>query len=56
MNKDDGFSDDEESDKELDLIFSHSNNILVKPLHVNGLLLSLDRVGHLGIQNRETIN
>lgn len=47
MNKFDGFSDDEETDKELDLIFSHSNNILVKPLHVNDLLLSLDRVGHL---------
>ena len=47
INQDDGFSDDEEIDKELALIFSKSNNILVKPLAVNGLLLSLDRVGHL---------
>lgn len=47
MNKGDVFSDDEESDKELDLIFSRSNNILVKPSHINGLLLSLDRVGNL---------
>ena len=47
MNKTDGFEDDYDSDKELDLLFSHSNNILVKPLHINGLLLSLDRIGHL---------
>lgn len=40
-------SSDEESDKELDLLFSKWNNILVKPMHTNGLLLSLDRAGHL---------
>ena len=39
--------DDEEIDAELALLFSKQNNILVKPLLVNGLLLSLDRVGHL---------
>lgn len=39
--------EDEESDKELDLLFSKWNNILVKPTLVEGLLLSLDRLGHL---------
>ena len=47
MNENDAFSDDEERDKELDLLFSFSNNILVRPLQINGLLLSLDRTGHL---------
>lgn len=47
MNKMDGFDEDYESDKELDLLFSHPNNILVRPLHIDGLLLSLDRTGHL---------
>lgn len=46
INKDDVFVDDEE-DKELNLLFSKWNNILVRPLLVDGLLLSLDRVGHL---------
>lgn len=39
--------DDEEQDKELDLLFSKWNNILVRPLLINDLLISLDRVGHL---------
>ncbi len=39
--------EDEEQDKELDLLFSKWNNILVRPLLINGTLLSLDRVGHL---------
>ena len=38
---------DEEQDKESDLLFSKWNNILVRPILINGLLLSLDRVGHL---------
>ena len=46
INKDDVFAEDEE-DKELNLLFSKWNNILVRPLLVDGLLLSLDRVGHL---------
>lgn len=47
INQSDIFIDDEEIDKELALLFSKNNNILVKPLLVNGLLLSLDRSGHL---------
>ena len=47
INQSDVFVDDEEMDKELALLFSKQNNILVKPLLVNDLLLSLDRVGHL---------
>lgn len=47
VNSDDIIIDDEETDKELDLLFSKWNNILVKPLVVNKLLLSLDRTGHL---------
>ncbi len=39
--------EDEEQDKELDLLYSKWNNILVRPLLINGTLLSLDRVGHL---------
>lgn len=39
--------EDEERDKELELLFSKWNNILVKPTLVDGLLLSLDRLGHL---------
>lgn len=38
---------DEEQDKELALLYSKWNNILVRPILINGLLLSLDRVGHL---------
>ena len=38
---------DEEQDKESDLLYSKWNNILVRPLLINGTLLSLDRVGHL---------
>ena len=44
---DSGISSDEETDKALDLYFSKWNNILIKPILVNDLLLSLDRVGHL---------
>lgn len=47
MNAHDFFSDDEDRDKELDLVFSFPNNILVRPLQANGLLLSIDRTGHL---------
>lgn len=39
--------DDEEIDEELAFQFSKVNNILVKPLLVNNLLVSLDRSGHL---------
>ncbi len=39
--------EDEDSDKELDYLFSKWNNILVRPLLVNGILISIDRVGHL---------
>ena len=39
--------EDEELDKKLELYFSKWNNILVRPLLINGLLLTLDRVGHL---------
>lgn len=47
INNSEVFDDEEEEiDKELALLFSKQNNILVKPLLVNGLLLSIDRVGH----------
>lgn len=39
--------DEEELDKNLELLFSKPNNVLIKPLFVDGLLLSLDRIGHL---------
>ena len=39
--------DEEETDKELALYFSKWNNILVRPILINNLLVSLDRVGHL---------
>ena len=39
--------DEEETDRELSLLFSKWNNILVKPMLVNNILLSIDRVGHL---------
>lgn len=48
--------EDEESDKELDLLFSKWNNILVRPIFINGLLLSLDRVGHLDAFQLEKSN
>jgi outer membrane protein assembly factor BamB len=47
LNNSDITLEDEELDKKLELYFSKWNNILVRPLFVNGLLLSLDRVGHL---------
>ena len=47
INASDAFVDEEETDKELDLLFSKWNNILVKPILFNDLLLSLDRSGHL---------
>ncbi len=39
--------DEEETDKELDLVFSKWNNILLRPMLINNLLISLDRTGHL---------
>lgn len=54
INSSDVFVEDEEIDEELALLFSKQNNILVKPLLVNGLLLSLDRVGHLEAFKIET--
>ena len=39
--------DEEETDRELSLQFSKWYNILVKPMLVNNILLSIDRVGHL---------
>ena len=39
--------EEEKTDKELDLLFSKWNNILISPSLVDGTLLSLDRVGHL---------
>jgi outer membrane protein assembly factor BamB len=47
INASDVVIEDEASDKELDLLFSKWNNVLVRPMLINGLLLSLDRVGHL---------
>lgn len=41
------FIANEESSKESDALFSKWNNILLKPFLINGLLLSLDRSGHL---------
>ena len=38
---------EEEVDKELNLLFSKPNNILTKPLRVNDFLISFDRSGHL---------
>jgi len=54
INSSDVFVEDEEIDEELALLFSKQNNILVKPLLVKGLLLSLDRVGHLEAFKIET--
>ena len=56
VNKSDVILDDEESDKELDLLFSKWNNILVRPMLINGLLLSLDRMGHLEAFQLEKTN
>jgi len=39
--------DEEEISKELELLFSKQNNVLVKPMVINNLVLSLDRSGHL---------
>lgn len=39
--------EEKKTDKELDLLFSKWNNILISPSLVDGTLLSLDRVGHL---------
>lgn len=57
INKSDIISEDDESDdQELDLLFSKWNNVIVRPMFVNGLLLSLDRVGHLDAFKIEKIN
>jgi len=47
INKSDEVVAEEESDIELNLFFSKWNNILLRPLKVDDLLLSMDRVGHL---------
>ena len=47
INVSDIITEDEERDKETDLLFSKWNNVLIKPMLIDGLLLSLDRVGHL---------
>ena len=47
VNGSDVIVNEEEIDKDLALYFSKSNNILIKPLIVNELLISLDRSGHL---------
>ena len=39
--------EEEEISKELELLFSKQNNVLVKPIVINNLVLSLDRSGHL---------
>lgn len=39
--------EEEEINKELELLFSKWNNILVRPILHNDLLLALDRMGHL---------
>ena len=38
--------DEDTSDKKLDLLFSKWNNILIRPLVINNLLMALDRSGH----------
>lgn len=50
----DGFPPEVDEDKDLALLFSKSNNILVKPIHINKLLLSLDRSGHFEAFKLET--
>ncbi len=47
INQSDVIIYDEEANKELDALFSKVNNILLRPLKVNNLLLALDRSGHL---------
>lgn len=47
INASDIVIEDDERDKELDLLFSKWNNVLIKPMLIDGLLLSLDRSGHL---------
>lgn len=47
INKSDVIVSEEESDKELDLLFSKWNNILLRPIKVGDLLLAMDRIGHL---------
>ena len=41
------FDDGEEISRELELLFSKQNNILIQPVVINNLVLSLDRSGHL---------
>ncbi|MCW8902026.1 MAG: PQQ-binding-like beta-propeller repeat protein, partial [Gammaproteobacteria bacterium] len=47
VNASDIVIEEEERDKELELLFSKWNNILVRPILHNDLLLALDRQGHL---------
>lgn len=51
-----GDEDTEEIDKKLELAFSLWNNILVRPIVIDKLILSLDRVGHLEAFQLETEN
>lgn len=44
---DDRNLNDEEIDKETALYFSRWNNILIRPILVNNLLVSMDRLGHM---------
>ena len=45
-----------EIDKELELAYSKWNNVLVRPIVIDKLILSLDRVGHLEAFQLETEN
>lgn len=56
VNASDVIIDDDTTDKESDFLFSKWNNILVRPMLINGLLLSLDRVGHLEAFQLEQTN
>lgn len=57
INKSDVIAESEESDdKDLDFLFSKWNNVIVRPMFINGLLLSLDRVGHLDAFKIEKTN
>lgn len=47
VNGSDIIIEDEERDPELELLFSKSNNILIRPIVIKDLLVSLDRTGHL---------
>lgn len=48
--------DPDEFDKELDLLFSKVNNILVTPIIINNFVLALDRSGHLEAFQVDNLN